>query len=153
MLKSKKILAGLIFIMLMAAGSAFALSAPNAQHPVVQIVKNASHAVVNIDVEKKATQRLSPFPFDDDPFFKHFFGDAFKDFTRSVPMKGRGSGFIVSKDGQILTNNHVVDGVDIIRVTLSDGKVYDARILGKDPTYDLAVIKIEADNSSATRIY
>ena len=146
MLKSKKILAGLIFILAMTASAAFALSAPNAQHPVVQIVKNASPAVVNIDVEKKATQRISPFPFDDDPFFKHFFGDAFKDFTRSVPMKGRGSGFIVSKDGQILTNNHVVDGVDIIRVTLSDGKIYDARILGKDPTYDLAVIKIDVDN-------
>ena len=86
MLKSKKILAGLIFILAMTASAAFALSAPNAQHPVVQIVKNASPAVVNIDVEKKATQRISPFPFDDDPFFKHFFGDAFKDFTRSVPM-------------------------------------------------------------------
>nr|MBQ6739972.1 trypsin-like peptidase domain-containing protein [Synergistaceae bacterium] len=138
----KKFLASLI-ILVLSAGAAFALSAPNASNPVVQIVKNASPAVVNIDVEKKAAQRVSPFPFDDDPFFKHFFGDAFKDFTRSVPMKGRGSGFIVTKDGQILTNNHVVDGVDIINVTLSDGKVYPAKVLGKDPTYDLAVIKIE----------
>lgn len=138
----KKFLASLI-ILVLSAGAAFALSAPNASNPVVQIVKNASPAVVNIDVEKKVAQRVSPFPFDDDPFFKHFFGDAFKDFTRSVPMKGRGSGFIVTKDGQILTNNHVVDGVDIINVTLSDGKVYPAKVLGKDPTYDLAVIKIE----------
>lgn len=115
-------------------------AAPN---PIVAIVKQASPAVVNIDVETKARRSVSPFPFDDDPIFRRFFGDAFKDFTRSVPMKGRGSGFIVTKDGQILTNNHVVDGVDKITVTLSDGKVYPAKVLGKDPTYDLAVIKIE----------
>ena len=58
-------------------------------------------------------------------------------------MKGRGSGFIVSKEGRILTNNHVIDGVDKITVTLSDGKTYSAKVLGKDPTFDLAVIKID----------
>ena len=58
-------------------------------------------------------------------------------------MKGRGSSFIVSKEGQILTNNHVIDGVDKITVTLSDGKTYSAKVLGKDPTFDLAVIKID----------
>ena len=127
------------------SGSAMAVSA-SASNPIVLIVKKASPAVVNIDVETKARRSVSPFPFDDDPIFRRFFGDAFKDFTRSVPMKGRGSGFIVTRDGQILTNNHVVDGVDKITVTLSDGKDYPARVLGKDPTYDLAVIKIEADN-------
>lgn len=144
----KKIFSALIiaFIFIFAVGAAFASPAPNGNNPIVSIVKNASPAVVNIDVEKKAQQRsMSPFPFDDDPIFRHFFGDAFKDFTRSVPMKGRGSGFIVTSDGQILTNNHVVDGVDTITVTLSDGKTYPAKILGKDPTYDLAIIKIEPD--------
>lgn len=146
MLKSKSALI-LVFIFVFSAfGTAFAVSVPN-NNPIVSIVKNASPAVVNIDVEKKAQQRsISPFPFDDDPIFKHFFGDAFKDFTRSVPMKGRGSGFIVTHDGQILTNNHVVEGVDIITVTLSDGKTYPAKILGSDPTYDLAIIKIEPDS-------
>lgn len=125
-------------------GAALAASS-SAPNPIVGIVKQASSAVVNIDVETKARRSRSLFPFDDDPIFRRFFGDAFKDFTRSVPMKGRGSGFIVSKDGQILTNNHVVDGVDKITVTLSNGKTHPAKVLGKDPTYDLAVIKIEPD--------
>lgn len=143
---SKKFLAcslALALIISLAAGAFAATS------PFVPIVKNASPAVVNIDVEKVQTRSFSPFPFDDDPIFKRFFGDAFKDFTRSVPMKGRGSGFIVSKEGLILTNNHVVDGVDKISVSvvLSDGnkKTYSATVKGSDPAYDLAVIKIEPD--------
>ena len=133
---------------LLESGTAQAISS-SASNPVVGIVKKASPAVVNIDVETKARRSVSPFPFDDDPIFRRFFGDAFKDFTRSVPMKGRGSGFIVTKDGQILTNNHVVDGVDKITVSvlMADGskKTYPARVLGNDPTYDLAVIKIDPD--------
>ena len=135
-------------LMLVFSGSSFA-AFTNQNNPIIQIVKDSSVAVVNIDVEKTARRSVSPFPFDDDPFFRHFFGDAFKDFTRSVPMKGRGSGFIVTKDGQILTNNHVVDGVDKITVSvlLKDGskKTYPAKVLGNDPTYDLAVIKIDPE--------
>ena len=136
------------------AGGAFAALSPlsNMQtNPIVPIVKSASLAVVNIDVEKTATRSFSPFPFDDDPIFKRFFGDTFKEFTRSVPMKGRGSGFIVSKEGLILTNNHVVDGVDKITVSVrfQDGnkKTYPATLKGNDPAYDLAVIKIEPDEN------
>ena len=135
-------------LILVCAGSSFA-AFTNQNNPITGIVKESSIAVVNIDVEKVTRRSVSPFPFDDDPFFRHFFGDSFKDFTRSVPMKGRGSGFIVTKDGQILTNNHVVDGVDKITVSvlLKDGskKTYPAKVLGNDPTYDLAVIKIEPD--------
>ena len=149
-MRSRKFLAlSLVLALILSlSGSAWA-AFPKQSNPVVPIVKSASVAVVNIDVEKTARRSVSPFPFDDDPFFKRFFGDSFKDFTRSVPMKGRGSGFIVTKDGQILTNNHVVDGVDKITVSLqlSDGskKTYPAKIVGSDPTYDLAVIKIEPD--------
>ena len=151
---SKKILACLLALSLIfsLAGGAFAALAPfGNNNPIVPIVKNASVAVVNIDVEKTQTRSFSPFPFDDDPIFKRFFGDSFKEFTRSVPMKGRGSGFIVSKEGLILTNNHVVDGVDKISVSilLADGnkKTYPATIKGNDPAYDLAVIKIEPDEN------
>ena len=149
-MRSRKFLALSLALALILSlyGSAWA-AFPKQNNPIVPIVKTASVAVVNIDVEKTAKRSVSPFPFDDDPFFKRFFGDAFKDFTRSVPMKGRGSGFIVTKDGQILTNNHVVDGVDKITVSLQlvDGskKTYPAKIVGSDPTYDLAVIKIEPD--------
>ena len=135
-------------LIIVCSGSAFAAFTKQ-DNPVVPIVKNASVAVVNIDVEKMTKRSVSPFPFDNDPFFKHFFGDSFREFTRSVPMKGRGSGFIVTRDGQILTNNHVVDGVDKITVSilLKDGskKTYPAKVLGNDPIYDLALIKIEPD--------
>ena len=144
----KGLFLALVFsLILTAVGDGVALAASSsASNPIVAIVKRSSPAVVNVDVETKPKRASNPFPFDDDPLFRHFFGDAFRDFTRSVPMKGRGSGFIVSKDGQILTNNHVVDGVDKITVTLADGKKsYPARVLGKDPTFDLAVIKIEPD--------
>ena len=151
-MKSKNFLAYIVALafIISFSGSAVAASSPfGANNPIVPIVKNASGAVVNIDVEKTARRSFSPFPFDDDPIFKRFFGDSFKEFSRSVPMKGRGSGFIVSKEGLILTNNHVVDGVDKITVSvlLSDGnkKTYPATIKGNDPAYDLAVIKIDAD--------
>ncbi len=142
-------------LILVSAGSSFAAILPftsgSNNNPIVSIFKRASVAVVNIDVEKTARRSISPFPFDDDPFFKRFFGDAFKDFTRSVPMKGRGSGFIVSKDGLILTNNHVVSGMEKITVSvlLADGskKTYPATIKGGDSDYDLAVIKIEPDEA------
>ncbi|MDR1376725.1 MAG: Do family serine endopeptidase [Synergistaceae bacterium] len=121
-----------------------------ADNPVVQIVKDVSPAVVNIDVETVSKQSSLPLPFRDDPVFRRFFGEEFRRFSRSVPMKGRGSGFIVTKEGQILTNNHVVEGADKIMVTLSDGKTYDAEVLGRDPTFDLAVIKIDPDSTLTT---
>ena len=154
-MSSKKFLASVLALALiiMGTGSAFA-AFPKGSNPIVPIVKMASVAVVNIDVEKTAKRSISPFPFDDDPVFKRFFGDAFKDFTRSVPMKGRGSGFIVTKEGRILTNNHVVDGVDKITVSLqlTDGsrKTYPAKSVGSDPTCDLAVITIEPDGGLPT---
>lgn len=112
-------------------------------NPVARIVKQVAPAVVNIDIEAMVRQSASPFP--NDPFFREFFGD---NLSREVPMRGKGSGFIVTDDGYILTNNHVIDGPDDIKieVTLSDGSTYPARVIGKDPTFDLAVIKIEAKN-------
>ncbi|MCL2011057.1 MAG: Do family serine endopeptidase [Synergistaceae bacterium] len=118
----------------------------NAENPVVQIVKDVSTSVVNIDVETVRRQSGRGIPFQNDPLFRRFFGEEFERFNRSVPMRGRGSGFVVSRDGQILTNNHVVDGADKITVTMSDGTTYEAEILGRDPTFDLAVIKIDPES-------
>ncbi|NLA90239.1 MAG: Do family serine endopeptidase [Synergistaceae bacterium] len=136
------IAAALIVAVLLAGFPALAQD-PFTGNPVAKIAKELSSAVVNIDVETMV--RRSVHPFADDPFFKQFFGEEFKRFSRAVPMKGRGSGFIVSKEGRIITNNHVVDGADKISVTMCDGEVYEARILGKDPTFDLAVLKIEGN--------
>lgn len=117
---------------------------PITGNPIVKIAQDASPAVVNIDTEVLVRQPL--FPFADDPFFEQFFGDELRQFSQVVPMKGKGSGFIVSKDGYILTNNHVIEGADKITVTLADGRQFDAKIVGKDPTFDLAVIKVKASN-------
>ncbi|MGC9372465.1 MAG: DegQ family serine endoprotease [Thermovirgaceae bacterium] len=110
--------------------------------PIAEIVEGASPAVVNIDTETMVRQSLGPFG--DDPLFREFFGEQFERFSRIIPMKGKGSGFIVSEDGYILTNSHVVADADKIEVTLADGTSYPAKIVGTDPTFDLAVIKIEA---------
>ncbi|GHV47901.1 protease [Synergistales bacterium] len=142
-----RVIGSVIIGVLLFACPGFAASR-QVDNPVVDIVKNFSSAVVNIDVEAMQRRSASPMPFND-PRFRHFFGDDIKEFSRSVPMKGRGSGFVVSKDGQILTNNHVVAGAEKITVTLSDGKTYPAEVLGKDPTFDLAVIKIKPDNDLA----
>jgi serine protease Do len=131
-----------IFIGILASAQPVWGASAGAENPVVRIVKNASAAVVNIDVETASRKTPMPAPFRNDQLFRRFFD--------AVPMKGRGSGFIVSKEGQILTNNHVVEGADKITVTLSNGKTYDAEVLGRDPTFDLAVIKIKPDSDLTT---
>lgn len=118
------------------------------KNPYVEIVKKSSPAVVNIDVETMVTQQPMPNPFKGNPLFEEFFGEDFfgpqNGRPRKVPQRGKGSGFIVSKEGYILTNNHVVEDADKIKVTLLDGRVLDAKKVGQDPTFDLAVIQVSA---------
>jgi serine protease Do len=87
------------------------------------------------------------FDFDED-FLERFFG--YRQPRQRSPRKyeqlGQGSGFIISQDGYILTNNHVVGEVDKITVTLQDGRKFDAKVVGTDPKSDVAVIKVEADS-------
>ncbi|MEG1641970.1 MAG: Do family serine endopeptidase [Synergistaceae bacterium] len=119
-------------------------------NPIVKIVKNSSPAVVNIDTETMVKQRTMSHPFFNDPFFNEFFGEEFfgnnapQQKERMVPRRGKGSGFIVSENGYILTNNHVVEGANKVKVTLLDGRTYEAKKIGQDPTFDLAVIQIKA---------
>ena len=113
-------------------------------NPVASLFEKAAPAVVNIDTEAMVRRNVSPFG--NDPFFREFFGDRMKEFSKMVPMRGSGSGFIVSKDGKILTNNHVISDADKITVTLSDGRTFEASVVGKDPTFDLAVLKIDASD-------
>ncbi|HSO67929.1 MAG TPA: DegQ family serine endoprotease [Desulfatirhabdiaceae bacterium] len=102
--------------------------------------------VVNIQVSKKVSNAEFPHfrgkPFGD----RNPFGDFFGPFGGNRPdrkQQGVGSGFIISADGYILTNNHVVEDADQIRVKLSDGKEMDGRIIGRDPKTDLAIVKID----------
>lgn len=95
-------------------------------------------SVVNISATRQVRR---PPPFGDDPQWRRFFGD------RGLPetQLSLGSGVIVSREGYVLTNAHVVDGVDEIKVTLSDGRVVAGRIVGADPDTDLAVIRASAE--------
>ncbi|HTL59092.1 MAG TPA: DegQ family serine endoprotease [Candidatus Limnocylindrales bacterium] len=93
-------------------------------------------------------------PGDMDDLFRRFFGDQFQGRMprRNMPMprqEGIGSGVIATKDGYILTNNHVVDGADEVKVALQDGREFTAKVVGRDPKTDIAVIKITSNNLPA----
>jgi serine protease Do len=110
------------------------------------VVAKALPAVVNISSSKKVkTQASQMGPFFSDPFFRQFFG---RQFGQQVPRerleKSLGSGVILSPDGYILTNNHVVDGATDVKVSLSDKREFKAKIVGTDRKTDIAVLKIEA---------
>jgi len=84
------------------------------------------------------------YPFMDDPMFRQFFGDRTPQQMPEQKRSGLGSGVIVSTDGYILTNHHVIDGAEQIKVDLNDGRTLDAKVVGSDPPSDLAVLKIDA---------
>jgi serine protease Do len=122
----------------------------------VQIAESATPSVVTIFTEKTVNQRLlSPFNFfgrSFDDFFGRPFNDYF-DAPERVPGKSRkevqqgfGSGVIVTEDGYILTNNHVIDDADVVYIRTFDNRRIDAKVIGKDAKTDLAVIKINAKN-------
>jgi serine protease DegQ len=101
-----------------------------------QAARRASAAVVSINTSKAAARN----PHTDDPWFRFFFGE-----RESQPQAGLGSGVIVSADGYILTNNHVVEEADEIEVVLNDGRRAKAKVIGTDPDTDLAVLRINLD--------
>jgi serine protease DegQ len=117
-------------------------AAPNSFAPAAS---KAIPAVVNVFTQKEVT--ASRHPFVDDPIFRQFFGERFDPKPRQV--SNLGSGVLVSANGYILTNHHVVDAADEIQVALSDGRTFAARVIGADPETDLAVLKIQASELPA----
>jgi serine protease Do len=110
---------------------------------VVVAVEQASPAVVNVSTEQVVEQRGSPFPSPQDPFFDEFFRDFFDARPRRYTNTSLGSGVIVAEDGTILTNEHVVLKASKIKVTLADGRDFDAKLIGADADSDLAVLRIK----------
>jgi len=118
------------------------------------IVKKVVPSVVKVEVSipGKETEMGLPNGFPDNPLFRQFFGNQFGGGHQKFmtpPQNGVGSGVIVTKDGYILTNNHVVDGAKELKVTLNDGREFKAKVVGRDPKSDVAVIKIDAKDLPA----
>jgi serine protease Do len=114
------------------------------------VVKKVSPAVVNVFTTTAPKKEANQNPFFDDPFFRRFFGDEVpggrQRQSRAPKQHGLGSGVVVSDDGYILTNNHVVDNADEIKVAFADEKEYTAKVIGRDDKSDIAVLKIDARN-------
>ena len=142
--------------LMLGSGLPMASAAKNA--PVQMVPQNfssladtVSPAVVHIRVEKTVKgggpvfPQFKQNPFGDNEQFKEFFGRNFGQ-QRQPDFKqpGQGSGFIIDKSGYIVTNNHVVEGADTIKVILKDDTEYDAKIVGRDPVTDIALIKVAA---------
>ena len=114
------------------------------------VVKKVTPAVVKVFTTTKAhNTAFSGTPDGMDDMLRRFFGDQFDSRAprrtfRAPRQEGVGSGVIVSKDGYILTNNHVVDGADEVKVALQDGREFTAKVIGRDPKTDVAVIRVDA---------
>ena len=156
------LITAVLAVAILAIGHGMSTAAKSSQQPTVPVSNNsgtlmvpanfsdlaekARPGVVNIQVVKKvqnvgfAFPNLPNDPFgEDSPFGRFFQGNPPAD----QKQEGEGSGFVISQEGFILTNNHVVDGAEQIKVKLADGQEYDAKAVGRDPKTDLALVKID----------
>ena len=130
------IISGIMFCFLLSSNHQF-------NNPFIEVSKKANPCIVSIISEKEVVQKQFN-PFFNDPFFEDFFPE-FKQRGESL-----GSGVIIDGEGYIITNNHVIDGADKIRVILYNKNEYEASVIGVDPLSDLAIIQIEVDESLST---
>jgi serine protease Do len=122
--------------------------ATSRQNAITRAVKTCSPAIVGINVTEVREQVYrDPFDMFSDPFFEQFFGRRQqRTYKRQYEVRGLGSGFLISKDGYIVTNDHVAGNASKVVVTLTNGEKYDAEIIGTDPTTDVALLKIKGDD-------
>jgi len=127
-------------------------TSPNQVLSYNRAIKEAINSVVNIST-KKGIKITKNFSLKNLPFPKEFMEPLFRHIPKSRPLRSLGSGVILTSDGYIVTNSHVIDGADEIKVTLPNGKKeYKAKVIGIDSESDLAVIKIEAKDLKAIKI-
>ncbi len=132
---------------------------PNSNNEILSFnnsIKNSMSSVVNISTKRHISSSANNLPLQmfNDPFFQRFFGDDFgNQFKQNKVQRSLGSGVIVSKDGYIVTNNHVIENAEEITVTIgNDTTEYNAKLIGRDSDSDIAVIKIEAENLKAIKL-
>lgn len=152
MLSKRASLQGLLLTLLLACS--FYL--PAASLPdFTQLVEDAAPAVVNISTTQLVQKRSSRIPQEVPEIFRHFFGELPEGFEQEPSQQQRqslGSGFIISDDGYILTNNHVIENADEIVVRLSDRRELIAELIGSDPSTDLALLKVAAKSLPVVKI-
>jgi serine protease Do len=110
------------------------------------VVRRVSKSVVQITTATRARNLPGPVPIDPFGLFGDPNGPRGRNLQRMPRQEGIGSGVVVTKDGYILTNNHVVDGADEVKVKLSDGRDFNAKVIGRDPDTDVAIIKVGAND-------
>ena len=124
------------------------VSRPAVETDFTRAAASTVNAVVSIKSTTMQQQRSSGSM--EEEFFKYFFGQGRRDYTPQ-PRVGMGSGVIISEDGYIVTNNHVIDQADKIEVTLNDKRSFEATLIGSDPVTDLALLKIDAEKLPIVR--
>ncbi|MBD1908964.1 trypsin-like peptidase domain-containing protein [Funiculus sociatus GB2-A5] len=117
---------------------------------IAEAVEKVGPAVVRIDSARTVSQQV-PDAFRN-PFFRRFFGNEMPIPPEDRIERGTGSGFILSSDGRLMTNAHVVAGADTVKVTLKDGRILNGRVVGTDPVTDVAVVKIDANKLPWVRL-
>lgn len=115
------------------------------QNAITRAVKRVRPAVVSVNVTK-VKKYIQRSPYSADPFYRLFFPEIYGNRVVEKPVASVGSGFIISSDGYVLTNEHVVFQAAEIVVAMSDGKEYPAKLIGKDHVSDVALLKIDKDN-------
>jgi S1-C subfamily serine protease len=117
---------------------------------IAEAAERVGPAVVRIDSARQLSSQDVPEPFNN-PFFRRFFGN---EIPAPEPRleRGTGSGFIISSDGRLITNAHVISGADSVKVTLKDGRTFQGRVVGVDQVTDVAVVKIDAKNLPTVRL-
>ena len=121
---------------------------------ISQVVQDVGPAVVRINASRTVATRRGVPPMFNDPLFREFFGHQMppqRDNNQQV-QEGTGSGFIISDDGKIITNAHVVEGASSVTVSLIDGRIFEGTVLGSDSLTDLAVIQIEAESLPVVKL-
>jgi serine protease Do len=154
-LKSGQIKAGVVAVLLLLAVAACKARASNPalnfspvpdvapQNSYADIVSKVAPAVITIRADKRV-RTPQQFPFSDDPFFRGLFGNRGQQQPQEQLQQALGSGVVVSADGYILTNHHVVDGAENIKVDMNDGQTLEAKLIGSDPPSDLALLKVNS---------